>query len=223
MNACNKRCLNPGPATATALVLLLSAMLLGGCGRQDAQGAAWDFARVGAAGAVLPDDASGAHHCVLDRRTTLLWEVKQAPPGLHHREDLYSWHSTDAAEHGGEPGLADGGTCGLERCDTEAFVEAVNRAGLCGRNDWRMPSRDEALTLMDPARIGQGPAVDPGYFPGASAGEYWTGTTFRMYPQGAWAIDTIYAQDRVDWKTSLKHVRLVSGSKTAVRPKRRGR
>ncbi|MFU8820610.1 MAG: DUF1566 domain-containing protein [Gammaproteobacteria bacterium] len=221
MNACNKNCPKPGPAAV--LVLALFAMLQAGCGRQEARGPAWDFARVDAAGAVLPGESSGAHDCVLDRRTTLLWEVKQAAPGLHYRDDLFTWHSTDAAEHSGEPGLAEGGTCSLERCDTEAFVEAVNLAGLCGRNDWRMPSRDEALTLMDPARIGQGAAMDPGYFPGTSEGEYWTGTTFRMYPQGAWAIDTIYAQDRVDWKATPKYVRLVSGSKTAVRPKRRGR
>lgn len=221
MNSCNIRRLVTGSSVVLTVALL--AVLQSGCGRQAQEGPAWDFARLDASGALLADEDPGEHHCVLDRRTGLHWEVKQAAAGLHHQADLFSWHSTDAAEHGGEPGLADGGTCGLAHCDTEAFVAAVNEAGLCGLNDWRMPSRDEALTLLDSTRIGTGATLDPVYFPGAVEAEYWTGTTFRLYPQGAWAIDTIYAQDRVDWKSNLKHARLVSGSKSAVRPKGRGR
>lgn len=221
MNSCNMNLRVTGTCGVLAAALL--AAVLAGCGRQSPQGPAWDFAKVDAAGAPLPADSVQAHHCVLDRRTGLLWEVKQAAEGLHHAGDLFSWHSSDAAEHGGEPGLLDGGSCGQSRCDTEAFVAAVNEAGLCGRNDWRMPSRDELQTLLDASRIGKGPAMDAEYFPGTVAAEYWTGTTFRMYPRGAWAIDTIYAQDRVDWKINAKRTRLVSGSTTAVRPKRRGR
>lgn len=221
MNGCKVR--NPGSVGGRTLALGLLAMLLVGCGRQAPQGPAWDFARVDAGGAELAAGVTVGHVCVLDRRTGLLWEVKQSTPGLHHRDDLYSWHSSDASEHGGEPGLAGGGSCSLERCDTEAFVAAINAAGLCGRTDWRMPSRDEALTLLDPVRIGHGAVLDPAYFAGAVEAEYWTGTTFKMYPRGAWAIDTIYAQDRVDWKTNAKRVRLVSGSKSAVKPKGRGK
>lgn len=221
MNGCNMNTMATGTGRVLAAVLL--AALLSGCGRQAPQGPAWDFARVDADGTPMAAAAANGHPCVLDRRTGLLWEVKHPGQGLHEPDDLFSWHSSDAAEHGGEPGLADGGTCGLARCDTEAFVAAVNEAGLCGRRDWRMPSRDEALTLLDVTRIGKGPTLDPAYFPGAAEGEYWTGTTFGMYPRGAWAIDTIYAQDRVDWKANPKRVRLVSGARDAVRPKRRGR
>jgi chitinase len=208
---------------AAAASILLAAGMLAGCGTEAPQAPDWDFAKVDASGAELADGTLAAHACVLDRRTGLVWEVKHSAPGLHYRDDLFSWYSSDEADHLTEPGLMGGGTCGLERCDTEAFVLAVNGAGLCGRYDWRLPSRDEAMTLLDPARVGNGPAIDPEYFPGTAEGEYWTATTFRMYPQGAWAVDTIYGQDRVDWKTSSKRARLVSGSKTAVRPKRRGR
>jgi hypothetical protein len=209
---------------ATGVVALVPVLFaLAGCGREPATGPAWDFARVGADGAVLAASAQGSHDCVLDRRTGLLWEAKRGEPGLRYGDDTYSWHSEDPAEHNSEPGLPDGGECGVGRCDTAAFVAAVNGAGLCGRADWRLPSRDEALTLFDVTRIGQGPVLDPEFFPHAAAGEYWTVTTFRMYPRGAWAVDTVYAQDRVDWKTEAKRVRLVSGPKDAVKPKRRGK
>jgi hypothetical protein len=204
--------------------------VLAGCSREpvqaqaqaQAQTLAWNFSRIDEVGAPGPEDAGMQHHCVLDGRTGLLWEVKQ-PAGLHRHDASYTWHSSDATEHGGEPGVAAGGACELENCDTEAFVAAVNVAGLCGRHDWRMPSRDESLSIMDVTRIGKGPVLDPGYFPRALEAEYWTATTFRLYPKGAWATDNVYAQDRVDWKAEAKHVRLVSGPKDAVKPKRRGR
>jgi len=207
-----------GSAGCAAAALLL----LAGCGQAPPQGPAWDFAGIGMDGEVQAE-AAGGYDCVLDRRTGLLWEVKQPAPGLRSLDDLYTWYNADAAEHNSEPGLMDGGECALDRCDTEAFVAAVNREGLCGRNDWRLPSRDEALTLLDSSLIGRGPTLDPGYFPNTVKGEYWTATTFRPYPQGAWAIDTVYGQDRVDWKTNAKHVRLVSGAKDSVKPKRRGK
>lgn len=219
MTRCNAKIRGVAPLAAVTLALAAAA----GCGRDAAPGPAWDFAAVDAGGNVVVEGASGPHECVLDRRTGLLWEVKQAESGLRHRDDLYTWYSSDIAEHNGEPGLMNGGRCALERCDTEAFVAAVNATGLCGRQDWRLPSRDEALTLLDTRRIGDGPTLDPQYFPHAVSAECWTATTFRLYPQGAWAIEPIYAQDRVDWKTVPKCVRLVSGSKDAVRPKRRGR
>lgn len=219
MNECNMR----RPGVGLYLLLALLAASQAGCGGQEPQGRGWDFAKVDASGEVLAAANADDHRCVLDRRTGLLWEVKQEAPGLHHRDALFSWHNPDGAENGGEAGPAGGGQCALARCDTDAFVAAVNEAGLCGRDDWRMPSRDEALTLLDPARIGKGAALDPAYFPQAVEAEYWTATTFRLYPRGAWAIDTIYAQDRVDWKYTLKRARLVNGSKTAVKPKGRGR
>lgn len=202
---------------------VLALLALAGCGRAPDTGPAWDFVRVGEDGAALDAASEGEHACTLDRRTGLLWEVKSPAPGPRFHDATFSWYNPDAAEHNSEPGLVGGGECDLERCDTEAYVAAVNAATLCGRADWRMPSRDEALTLLDASRIGHGPALDPRYFPHAVAGEYWTGTTFRMYPQGAWAIDTVYAQDRVDWKASPKRLRLVSGPKDAVKPKRRGK
>lgn len=211
--------LGPG-ARAVPAASMLALFALAGCGQPDPAGPQWDFVKVDQAGTELAVEVP-AHECALDRRTGLLWEARTAAAG--NPPEVYTWYNADPDAHLGFPGVEDGGECGLARCDTEAYVAAANAAAWCGRDDWRMPSRDEFLTLLDPARIGDGPTLDPVYFPGTAAGEYWTGATFTMYPQGAWAIDTIYAQDRVDWKTSAKHVKLVSGSKTAVKPKGRGR
>ena len=221
-----KRCsMGPGASRVSqaSVLSIFAVLMLTACEQQPPPEIEWDFSAVDQQGNVLPQPAAGEHHCVLDGRTGLLWEVKRAEPGLHDRDALFSWYHDERAENLGEPGLMGGGSCSLERCDTAAFVEAVNAAGLCGRDDWRMPSRDEALTILDRTRIGKGPTLDPVYFPAAVEAEFWTGSSFRMYPQGAWAVDTIYALDRVDEKTDPKRVRLVSGSKDAVKPKGRGR
>jgi hypothetical protein len=223
MRAENRRGAGRHACPVVLLHALVLALPLSGCSKQAPSGFAWDFARLGPAGEVLDADAPGPHECVLDRRTGLLWEVKLAAPGLRHSDQTFSWYSDNGESNGGEAGLRGAGDCVLGHCDTESYVAAVNAAGLCGRTDWRLPSRDEALTLLDPARIGQGATLDPAYFPETAAAEYWTATTFSLYPQGAWAVDTVYGQDRVDWKTGAKRLLLVSGSKTAVRPKRRGR
>jgi hypothetical protein len=157
------------------------------------------------------NDTAGAHHCVRDDLTGLVWTVEQGEPGLLYHGATYSWFSNDRAENMTDVGVADGGDCLLARCDTDALVQAVNAARVCGRHDWRLPAREESLALGDLRRIGHGATLDPAYFPDAVADEYWTGSTFTMYPQGAWAYDARYGHDRVDWKANPKRVRLVSG------------
>jgi hypothetical protein len=197
-----------------AVTVAASLLLAGGCDRRvddkrQATDAGPRFAMLDASGEPMPATASG-HHCVLDHRTTLVWEVKQAE-GLHRSDQTYTWYSEDKAMHMSEPGEPAGGNCDLDRCDTQSFVEAVNRAGLCGSHDWRLPTREEVVTLGDRRWLEQGLAIDPAHFPGTVPGEHWTGTTFRLYPKTAWAFDTRYALDRADWKSAAKPVRLVRG------------
>ncbi len=219
-----RRSMKPGLTGCFRSFLLPACLLLlGACERTPPPQVEWDFKAVDQEGNVIPHPTADGLHCVLDGRTGLLWEAKRSAAGLHQRDAVFTWYHGDKSEHLGEPGLMGGGSCSLGRCDTEAFVTAVNAAGLCGRDDWRLPSRDEALTILDRARIGTGPTLDPGYFPAEAGAEFWTATTFRMYPRGAWAVDTIYALDRVDEKVVPKRVRLVSGPKDAVKPKGRGR
>ncbi len=187
---------------------LLAVTLASGCGPQDPIPEAAHFARLDARGQVI--EAAGVpHHCVRDLRTGLMWQVEGE--GLHSRDDTFSWYNSERQGHMSEPGLMDGGQCGLDRCDTEALVAAVNARGLCGHNDWRLPTLEEAMTLSDRRRIDTGMTLDPVYFPDAVAGEYWTATTFRLHAPGAWAVDTRNALDRVDSKTAAKAVRLVRG------------
>lgn len=201
-------------AGAAALLAVLAA----GCAPAPVPADGDRFVMLDASGQPM-QRADGGQHCVLDSRTQLTWEVKRSAEGLHHRAHTFSWYSTDKQLHMSEPGLEGGGQCPLERCDTEAMVAAVNAAGLCGHHDWRLPSRDEIVTLGNRRQIGPGIAMDRRFFSDSLAAEYWAGTTFRLYPKSAWAFDTRTGLDRADLKSVAKPVRLVRG--TMARPKKR--
>jgi hypothetical protein len=201
-----------GPGIA---LLALATLLAAGCDRPGRNkpavldGAA-RFQLLDAGGQPLPAGSAG-QHCVLDLATRLVWEIKQVD-GLHGSDQTYTWYAGDKPTNMGEPGEQGGGRCILERCDTEQFVAAVNAAGYCGgAGDWRLPSREEVITIGDRRHAEQGLSLDPAHFPNTVPGEHWTGTTFRLYPKTAWAFDTRYALDRADWKTAAKPVRLVRG------------
>jgi hypothetical protein len=192
------------------LPLAAATLLATGCGSDDdAPPVSDSWTRIGPDGASLAV-ADDAHHCIFDERTGLMWEVKRDEPGLHQPGQTYTWHVSERQVNMGEPGARDGGDCVHSRCDTDGFVTAVNEAGLCGSSDWRMPTRNELMTLGDRRLMDDtGLIVDPAWLPHVVAGEYWAGETFRLYPQSAWAVDMRHGLDRADHKNEAKAVRLV--------------
>ncbi|AOW11977.1 hypothetical protein LPB72_02685 [Hydrogenophaga crassostreae] len=106
----------------------------------------------------LPNPAGGNYprtSCVKDDVTGLVWEGK-----------------TDGGERSGSftyTNFGDGTTG-----DASAYVNRVNQLALCGYTDWRLPTRQELLTIVDFGRI-TGPAIDINWFPETAEGDYWSG------------------------------------------------
>jgi hypothetical protein len=196
---------------APAIPVLVLSMLLIGC-----QGDTQELPAV--ADSWLPIDVDGQpaslddeqmHHCVLDQRTGLMWEVKQPASGLHQASATWSWYEPDPNKHLSEAGQVNGGSCDLDKCDTHALVAAVNQAGLCGHHDWFLPSRDQLMTLGDRRLADSGRILDQRFFPHDPVGEYWTADTFRLYPRSAWLVDNRLGLDRAELKSEARHARLV--------------
>lgn len=204
---CRFHCL---PHTIALPAMLAVVLLIAACDQDVERAPVSDsWQRIDASG--NPAEGSEEHHCVLDQRTGLLWEVKRPDNGPHRFDARYSWYEPERQRNMSDPGLRDGGECDLERCDTHALIEAVNQRGLCGYSDWRLPTREELLTLGDYQLIETGNVLDPEYFPLAPAGEYWSASTFRLYPQSAWLVSTRTGLDRAELKTESRFVRLVRG------------
>lgn len=179
--------------------------------------------KLDSAGVALADQtvdyATTPWSCVEDLVTARIWEVKADDGDLRDRDWRYTWYTSSGHSDGGDPGTEDGGACLGSRCDTEGYVAAVNAAALCGYDDWRLPTREELLSL-DINRSG-GSGFDSNYFPFARAStlNFWWSLTPAIYfdfQQTDFRNDFAwYAAifDEVGLQTSAKstamHVRLV--------------
>lgn len=157
--------------------------------------AGFDFSKISGDGLVLSADAALGDEpsdwaCTLDHVTGLLWEVRpDRPDDLRHRAHTYTWFSSDESTNGGEEGIQSGGTCSGSDCDTSAYVDAVNAAGLCGFDDWRVPTADELASLVHHGRTA--PSIDVDYFPDVPSGSalFWTSTPVANAASEAWSLD----------------------------------
>ncbi|NEX16735.1 MAG: hypothetical protein C1943_08925 [Halochromatium sp.] len=179
--------------------------------------AGFSFTKLDASGRDLPADAAD-WSCVRDNVTGLIWEVKTDDGGLHDKDDRYNWYNTDPATNGGFEGYADddGAICdGYDRndpatyCNTQAYVSRVNAQGLCGARDWRLPSRQELLSIVSNDRYR--PAIDTDYFPNTVASWFWSASPYAYGSYGAWVIGFSSGNDPNGYKGSGYAVRLVRG------------
>jgi chitinase len=157
--------------------------------------------------------------CVRDNKTALTWEVKTAKSGLHNATNTYTWYGRDAYTTPGTEGKEDGGACVGSRCDTDAYIAAVNAERLCGYADWRLASTNETSTLIDATVRFPGPTVPAGFFPNIQNNKagYWTGTEFDKRRSGAWVWRLDHGADFVAEKDQPRYVMAVRGGTDAAK------
>jgi hypothetical protein len=165
------------------------------------------YTKISATGQKL-DPQANQWACVLDNNSGLIWEVKTEDQGLHDKSWIYSWHSPDPLSNGGYMGKQDNGQCGNNGhlCDTDAFVKAVNDEVYCGFNDWRMPTDEELIGLLQSER--RDIAIDMDYFPRTQPGLYWT-SSLADDPRFAWYVSFGKGYHDLNHKDSARYVRLV--------------
>jgi len=150
-------------------------------------------------------------NCVKSKKTGLIWEVKTADEGIRDGKNTYSWYHPDADINRGEPGVANGGKCIGSSCDIYAYLQSVNNSKLCGFNDWRLPTRDELVTLLDTKAVYPRATIDIDAFPNTANSYYWTTTVYAFNPSMAWFVYFGSGYDYYEYKTFASHVRLVRG------------
>lgn len=101
---------------------------------------------------------------VLDTQTNLMWEKKDNAGSLHHVGNGYTWCQ------------ATGDTAGICGENATSWIGQVNAEVFAGFNNWRVPTRDELLTIVD---MNTGPPrIDPIFGP-TQAADYWSSTDFH--------------------------------------------
>ena len=149
--------------------------------------------------------------CVEDVKNGLIWEVKSNNDGIRDKDHLYSWF--DPSQTGG---ITDGGRCkGDISCDTNAYVQAINKQKLCGHDDWRLPTREEMQSLVYFGSQNTDIRINSKYFPEALASWYWTASSNKENPGYAWYVLFKNGISLNDLKKRPKHIRLVRTDKKA--------
>jgi hypothetical protein len=135
--------------------------------------AGFSFVKIGDDGEALPRRAL-SWRCVLDNVTGLMWEVKTADGSLFDYRNRYT-------------NVGDGSSG-----DASGYVATVNSVGLCGANDWRLPSRGELESLLDYSHASFSPMVDADWFPNTLGALHWTSTSSEVNGGAAdywWSVD----------------------------------
>jgi hypothetical protein len=157
----------------------------------------FDFTKIANNGTALPATATLGSNptdwaCTFDNTTGLMWEVKTTS-GLRNQAHTYSWLQSSGSYAGGIP---DGGSCETPgRCDTEKFVADVNTVGLCGHNDWRLPTVNELFNLADLGIGYPGPTIDVSYFPNTRSWAFWTNSPAVDFPADVWYVTFDFGYD----------------------------
>ena len=180
--------------------------------------AGFSYSKIDTNGEKLPSNAS-AWQCVTDNVSGLMWEVKNTTASLHNSTDKFTWYNANKKTNGGKIGDWNnrGDHCyGYEEgkpktyCHTEQFVSRVNKQGLCGFHDWRLPSRAELTSLIHFGRTE--PAIDTQFFPHTQHDFYWTNSPTATRKLEAWTVSFEYGFTTPMRRTDTRYARLVRTS-----------
>lgn len=142
------------------------------------------------------DMKSESWFCVKDNKNRLLWEAKTGGQS-RNMQHTYSLEGKN-------------GRCQQAPCNPEAYIAYLNEIKLCGRNNWRLPSKIELTSLGNQQHDENQPATDTRFFPNTQMSSYWSATPFEYAENRAWAVDFTTGFGKSHAKTEAYHLRLVS-------------
>ena len=154
--------------------------------------------------------------CTKDTNTGLIWEVKTTDGGMRDWQNTYTWYNTDTSANGGNAGTQNGGVCQDNQCDTDGYVTQVNKQGLCGVNNWRIPNVDELESIKISSKSANQPLnkelfINSTYYPNTNYW-YWSNLPYPNRDDGAIGVYLGGVSSGLIEKYTPGYVRLVTGN-----------
>lgn len=103
---------------------------------------------------------------VTDNKTGLMWQKRDD-------NKQYNWYQASGTYH-------------AEYNPTSQNVCASLNLG--GYSDWRLPEKDELVSILNRSISSHGPKINVTDFPNTKSSGYWTSTTVADKPEGAWVV-----------------------------------
>ena len=158
--------------------------------------------------------------CTYDKITGLMWEVKTTGgvDDLRDQNKTYTNLDSTTADQQGDGTPPRVGEI-YAATNSVGFMDAVNASGLCGHNDWRLPSTDELHSIVDYGILDL--SIDAIWFPNTSSDSYWSASPYVANPANAWFVGFAHGgiggSAATGTRTNSHYVRLVRGE--AMPPK----
>ena len=130
--------------------------------------------------------------CVKDNTTGFIWEGKPVDGGLRDAGKTYTnvdnpdskqkWDGISSLNNAvfvnPAPSEISASTNSI------GYVNDVNATSLCGFTDWRLPTKDELVGILETSG---NPKIDTKWFPNTQDW-YWSSSPYVVYPSTAWAV-----------------------------------
>lgn len=150
--------------------------------------------KLGFSYSTVPNPAGGSYaltECVKDNITGLMWEGKPIT-GTRIASATYTNYGDNRSG------------------DASAYVAEVNAAGLCGYNNWRLPTADELQTIVDYSVPAPSTPINDTWFPNTMQTYYWSSTGYAGLPlNSVWVVNFAYGWVATNNTANAGFIRLV--------------
>lgn len=169
---------------------------------------------------------AGTPSCIRDNVTGLIWEIKTTT-GLRAHTHTFTWFN-DGDLNGGNEGAQTSTATScftnstLTNCNTQEYIAAVNNTGMCGGHDWRLPTVNELVSILNYSQTedkmalgGNNSQLWPNH--AKTSTPYWTslsaifGVADSESPEAlsAWVVNLSSGDERAILKSNNAHILLV--------------
>lgn len=169
---------------------------------------------------------AGTPSCIRDNVTGLIWEIKTTT-GLRAHTHTFTWFN-DGDLNGGNEGAQTSTATScftnsiLTNCNTQEYIAAVNNTGMCGGHDWRLPTVNELVSILNFSQTedkmalgGSNSQLWPNH--AKTSTPYWTslsaifGVADSESPEAlsAWVVNLSSGDERAILKSNNAHILLV--------------